>query len=139
MTMTDPIADMLTRIRNAARNKKLAKGAIFHSDRGSNYMSAEYAKVLEGLSLRRSAGRTRLDVVNAQVSYDQAKRAFEVGQLDRARRDIEAAINRFPDSVEYHLLHGRIHLEAHRLERSLAAFERVKDEVERMAPPDVLA
>ncbi|WP_437114258.1 DDE-type integrase/transposase/recombinase [Streptomyces syringium] len=30
-------------IRNAARNRKLAAGAIFHSDRGSNYMSAEYA------------------------------------------------------------------------------------------------
>ncbi|MGW0826979.1 DDE-type integrase/transposase/recombinase [Streptomyces sp. NPDC002845] len=31
-------------IRNAARNRKLAKGAIFHSGRGSNYMSAEYGE-----------------------------------------------------------------------------------------------
>ncbi|MEU9281059.1 DDE-type integrase/transposase/recombinase, partial [Streptomyces sp. NPDC048341] len=26
-------------IRNAARNRQLSAGAIFHSDRGSNYMS----------------------------------------------------------------------------------------------------
>jgi putative transposase len=45
-------------IRNAARNRKLAKGAIFHSDRGSNYMSTEFAAVLGGLGLRQSAGRT---------------------------------------------------------------------------------
>lgn len=38
-------------IRNAARNRKLAQGAIFHSDRGSNYMSAEYGEVLKGLGL----------------------------------------------------------------------------------------
>ncbi|GGX57237.1 transposase [Streptomyces noursei] len=47
-------------IRNAARNRKLAENAIFHSDRGSNYTSAEYAGVLKGLRLRRSAGRTRI-------------------------------------------------------------------------------
>lgn len=34
-------------IRNAARNRKLASGAIFHSDRGSNYMSAEFAATLK--------------------------------------------------------------------------------------------
>lgn len=37
-------------IRNAARNRKLAKGAVFHSDRGSNYMSVEYAGVLQELA-----------------------------------------------------------------------------------------
>ncbi|WP_406729243.1 DDE-type integrase/transposase/recombinase [Streptomyces sp. GD-15H] len=45
-------------IRNAARNRRLAQDAIFHSDRGSNYMSAEYAGVLRELGLRRSACRT---------------------------------------------------------------------------------
>jgi transposase InsO family protein len=45
-------------VNNAARNRKLAKDAIFHSDRGSNYMSAEYGDVLKKLALRRSAGRT---------------------------------------------------------------------------------
>ncbi|MGC0423334.1 DDE-type integrase/transposase/recombinase [Embleya sp. AB8] len=46
-------------IRNAARNRTLAGGAVFfYSARGSNYMSAEYASVLGELGLRRSAGRT---------------------------------------------------------------------------------
>ncbi|MGK5498500.1 IS3 family transposase [Streptomyces sp. URMC 125] len=54
-------------VHNAARNRKLAKGAIFHSDRGSNYMSAEYGKVLKGLGLRRSAGRTGICFDNAMA------------------------------------------------------------------------
>lgn len=45
-------------IRRAARNRHLADDAIFHSDRGSNYMSDQYAAVLASLGLRRSAGRT---------------------------------------------------------------------------------
>ena len=34
-------------IKMAARNMDLPGGAIFHSDRGSNYTSAEFAAVLE--------------------------------------------------------------------------------------------
>lgn len=50
---------LITRaIRNAARNRKLADQAIFHSDRGSNYLSDEYASVLAELGLRRSAGQS---------------------------------------------------------------------------------
>ncbi|MFG1667662.1 hypothetical protein [Streptomyces sp. Y7] len=40
-------------IRNVARNRNLSTGAIFHSDRGSNYMSAEFGKTLDRLRLRR--------------------------------------------------------------------------------------
>ena len=54
-------------IQNAARNRKLADGAIFHSDRGSNYMSAEFADVLRGLGLRQSAGRTGICYDNAMA------------------------------------------------------------------------
>jgi transposase InsO family protein len=45
-------------IEMAARNLDLPEGAIFHSDRGSNYTSAEFAGVLERLGIRQSAGRT---------------------------------------------------------------------------------
>ena len=45
-------------IRMAARNLSLPEGAIFHSDRGSNYTSAEFAEVLDGLGIRQSVGRT---------------------------------------------------------------------------------
>ena len=47
-----------TAIRRAAHNEHLAPGAIFHTDRGSNYTSYEFGEVLKGLDLRRSMGRT---------------------------------------------------------------------------------
>ncbi|MGH3387338.1 MAG: IS3 family transposase [Actinomadura sp.] len=45
-------------IEMAARNHRLAEGAVFHSDRGSNYTSAKFAKTLKKLKLRQSVGRT---------------------------------------------------------------------------------
>ncbi|MFE5550034.1 hypothetical protein ACFQ71_40675 [Streptomyces sp. NPDC056534] len=35
------------------RDRKLADDAIFHSDRGSNYMSAEFGETLKQFGLRR--------------------------------------------------------------------------------------
>ncbi|WP_159040358.1 DDE-type integrase/transposase/recombinase, partial [Streptomyces virginiae] len=54
-------------IENAARNRKLAKNAIFHSDRGSNYMSAQFSDTLKSHGLRRSAGRTGICFDNAMA------------------------------------------------------------------------
>jgi transposase InsO family protein len=52
-------------IRMAAHNLDLPAGAIFHSDRGSNYTSAEFAGVLEELGIRQSVGRTGICFDNA--------------------------------------------------------------------------
>jgi transposase InsO family protein len=52
-------------IKMAARNLDLPEGAIFHSDRGSNYTSAEFAGVLKGLDIRQSVGRTGICYDNA--------------------------------------------------------------------------
>ena len=52
-------------IRMASRNLNLPEGAIFHSDRGSNYTSAEFAGVLEELNIRQSVGRTGICFDNA--------------------------------------------------------------------------
>lgn len=52
-------------IRMAARNLDLPEGAVFHSDRGSNYTSAEFAGVLEELGIRQSVGRTGICYDNA--------------------------------------------------------------------------
>jgi transposase InsO family protein len=57
---------LITRaITMAARNLRLPEGAVFHSDRGSNYTSAEFAGVLEGLGIRQSVGRTGICFDNA--------------------------------------------------------------------------
>jgi len=52
-------------IKMAARNLSLPDGAVFHSDRGSNYTSAEFAGVLEELGIRQSVGRTGICYDNA--------------------------------------------------------------------------
>ena len=52
-------------ITMAADNHTLAPECIAHSDRGSNYTSHEYAKVLADLDLRQSLGRTGICFDNA--------------------------------------------------------------------------
>lgn len=56
-----------TAIRMAARNHQLADGAIFHSDRGSNYTSAQFAATLKGLGIRQSVGRTGICYDNSMA------------------------------------------------------------------------
>jgi transposase InsO family protein len=55
-----------TAIEMAARNIDLPANAVFHSDRGSNYTSAEFAAVLERLGIRQSAGRTGICPLTGQ-------------------------------------------------------------------------
>jgi putative transposase len=45
-------------IAMAVRNNDIAAGAIFHSDRGSNYTSEEFATFLAGHDILQSVGRT---------------------------------------------------------------------------------
>jgi putative transposase len=52
-------------ITMAARNMNLPAGAVFHSDRGSNYTSAEFAGELATLGIRQSVGRTGICFDNA--------------------------------------------------------------------------
>jgi putative transposase len=54
-------------IEMAARNLDLPEEAIFHSDRGSNYTSAEYAKMLKALGIKQSVGRTGICYDNAMA------------------------------------------------------------------------
>src|SRR5207302_6845926 len=59
-------------IEMAARNTSLPSGAIFHSDRGSNYTSAEVAGVPKGLGVRQSVGRTGICYDDALAEECQA-------------------------------------------------------------------
>jgi transposase InsO family protein len=95
-------------IRMAARNHGLAPGAVFHSDRGSNYTSAEFAAVLTGLDIRQSVGRTGICYDNAMAeSFFAALKTERVHRTQyptrgHARRDIARYI-------EFHYNTKRLH------------------------------
>ncbi len=81
-------------IEMAARNLGLPADAIFHSDRGSNYTSAEFAAVLERLGIRQSVGRTGICYDNALAeSFNAALKVERVHRTiyptrKKAREDI---------------------------------------------------
>jgi putative transposase len=81
-------------IEMAARNIDLPGGAIFHSDRGSNYTSGEFAAVLERLGIRQSVGRTGICFDNSLAeSFNAALKVERVHRTayptrKKAREDI---------------------------------------------------
>ena len=56
---------IISAIEMAARNLDLPDGAVFHSDRGSNYTSGDFARTLKRLGIRQSVGRTGICYDNA--------------------------------------------------------------------------
>ena len=59
----------------------LPEGAIFHSARGSNYTSQEFAETLDGLGILQSVGRTGICFDNAM-----AESFFGVLKVERVHR-----------------------------------------------------
>ena len=78
----------------AARNYSLADGCIFHSDRGTQYLSDQFAEHASSLHVRRSVGRTGICFDNALAeSFNAAVKVERVNRtryytVDEARRDI---------------------------------------------------
>jgi putative transposase len=54
-------------LRRAAHNTTCTPDAIFHSDRGSNYTSREFAATITDLKMRQSVGRTGICYDNAMA------------------------------------------------------------------------
>jgi putative transposase len=81
-------------IRMAARNHQLAADTIFHSDRGSNYTSADYAKTLTALGIRQSVGRTGICYDNAL-----AESFFATLKNERVHRTVYPTRKRARDDI----------------------------------------
>jgi putative transposase len=117
-------------IKTAARNLDLPADAIFHSDRGSNYTSAEFASVLEGLGISQSVGRTGICYDNALAeSFNAALKVERVHRTvyptrRKARKDIARYIELRYNRIRLHSTLGyRTPQEVHDeyLNRQLAA------------------
>ena len=82
----------------AVRNNTIAPRAIFHSDRGSNYTSAEFAATLAGHDMRQSVGRTGICYDNAMAESffaalkNERVRRTQYPTREHARRDISRYI-----------------------------------------------
>jgi putative transposase len=68
---------IVSAIEMAARNLDLPEGAVFRSDRGSNYTSGDFAKALKRLGIRQSAGRTGICYDNALSQCRLIKRSSD--------------------------------------------------------------
>lgn len=99
-------------IEMAAANHPLASKCIFHSDRGSNYTSHDYAKMLERLDLRQSLGRTGICFDNAAAESFFAtlkkERVYRTVYPTRkkAMRDIARYIELFYNHRRLHTANG---------------------------------
>ena len=102
---TELVADAL---KNAAATSVVEAEAIFHSDRGSVYTSAEYRALVTELGMRSSMGRTGVCWDNAMAeSFFSAlknERVYRTVYATKrhARRDVIAYIEGFYNSRRWH-------------------------------------
>ena len=95
-------------IEMAARNLDLPADAIFHSDRGSNYTSGEFAAVLKRLGIRQSVGRTGICFDNSLAeSFNAALKVERVHRTvyptrKKAREDIARYIELRYNRIRLH-------------------------------------
>ena len=95
-------------LKNAAATTLIEPGAIFHSDRGSVYTSADYRALINSLGMRSSMGRTEVCWDNAMAeSFFSALKNERVYRTvyptkARARRDVIAYIEGFYNSRRRH-------------------------------------
>jgi transposase InsO family protein len=103
---TELVADAL---RMAARTVPFRSGAtIFHSDRGCQYLSAEFAAVAEELGVQRSVGRTGVcydnawaESFNGTLKNERVNRT-EYPTREHARKDIISYIELRYNQIRLH-------------------------------------
>lgn len=102
-------ADLVQRaLENAAASTKIQPGAIYHSDRGSQYTSSQVRSYIEGLGMRSSMGRTGVCWDNAQAeTFFSALKNERVHRTvyptkGQARRDVINYIEAFYNQRRRH-------------------------------------
>lgn len=92
----------------AARNDTLQPQCVVHSDRGTQYMSDEFARATHRLDLRRSTGRTGVCFDNALAeSFNAAVKVERVNRVTYPTR--ESAKNDVARYIEFRYNRLRLH------------------------------
>ena len=92
----------------AARNYPLVEKCIFHSDRGTQYTSSDFAKAAKAIDVRLSVGRTGSCFDNALAESFNA--AIKVERVNRMRyATIEEAIRDVVRYIEFRYNRRRLH------------------------------
>ena len=98
-------------VEMAARNLDLPANAVFHSDRGSNYTSGDFAVTLERMGIRQSVGRTGSCFDNALAeSFNAAVK------VERVHRTVYPTRRKARDDVARYI---EIRYNRHRLHSGL--------------------
>jgi putative transposase len=79
----------------ATRGRARMDGTIFHTDRGSEYTSSDFARVCDQLGIRRSVGRTGICWDNAAAESFFATLKVELVDRRRYRTRVEARLDVF--------------------------------------------
>ncbi|MFE2954682.1 IS3 family transposase, partial [Embleya sp. NPDC059267] len=111
---------LVTSALDMARSRmKMKKDAIFHSDRGSNYTSQEFARTLDHLDMRQSVGRTGVCWDNAMAESffgalkNECLNRYVFTNHAKARREVVRYIEGFYNRRRLHSALGyRTPLEA---------------------------
>lgn len=82
----------------AARNHRLVAGCIFHSDRGTQYTSTEFAAKLAALDMRQSLGRTGCCYDNAL-----AESFFAALKNERVHRTVYPTQNKAKQDIAHYI------------------------------------
>jgi putative transposase len=99
---------IVTAIDSAAGSVEIQPGCIFHSDRGSNYTSNDFAATLAGMSMRQSVGRTGVCWDNAMAeSFFGALKNEWLGRMTfatraQARQEVVTYIEGFYNNRRLH-------------------------------------
>ncbi len=99
--MKTPLVIDALRMTAALRGKDRLEGVVFHSDRGGQYLSGDYRKVLAEYKIRQSVGRTGscLDNTVIESFWASLKRAIchhgPFATRAAARRFVFVWINRY--------------------------------------------
>lgn len=96
-------------LRRAARHRPFRRGVtVFHSDRGSQYLSAEFAAVAEEVGVRRSVGRTGVcydnawaESFNGTLKNERVSRT-EYPTREHARKDVISYIELRYNQIRLH-------------------------------------